>query len=280
MKIYTRTCPKCKKEILHKNKVSWTKSIKDNRLCNKCSKKISANTIEAKKIRSENSKKLIGDKNPFYGKKHSDYTKNKIKKSIGLKSAGENNPMYGKSFYDIWIKKYGKEEADLRLISFKKKISKSSSGKNNPMYGKPSPIGSGNGWSGWYKGYFFRSLKELSFIVLYVERFNLKCVTLENKKFSIPYINYNDSIKNYYADFLINDKYIIEIKPKKLWNSKLVTLKKEAAIHYCKNNNLIYKLIDPILITNEEILKLYKIGYLKWIDRYDKIFKTKYLNNE
>jgi hypothetical protein len=36
------------------------------------------------------------------------------------------------------------------------------------MYGKPSPQGSGNGWSGWYKGKYFRSIMELSFIVEYL----------------------------------------------------------------------------------------------------------------
>ena len=44
------------------------------------------------------------------------------------------------------------------------KISNASKGKNNPMYGKPSPQGSGNGWSGWYKGIYFRSLLYSSFM--------------------------------------------------------------------------------------------------------------------
>ena len=38
---------------------------------------------------------MYGDKNPFYGKHHSDTTKNKISNSLIGKMAGENNPMYG-----------------------------------------------------------------------------------------------------------------------------------------------------------------------------------------
>ncbi|MBR4316812.1 MAG: hypothetical protein IKP65_07630 [Alphaproteobacteria bacterium] len=45
------------------------------------------------------------------------------------------------------------------MIELKKKYSEKSKGKNNPMYGKPAPKGSGNGVSGWYKGWFFRSLR-------------------------------------------------------------------------------------------------------------------------
>lgn len=45
----------------------------------------------------ERGRKLIGDKNPFYGKKHSDITKKKISKSHKGKYIGEKNPNYGKT---------------------------------------------------------------------------------------------------------------------------------------------------------------------------------------
>jgi hypothetical protein len=53
----------------------------------------------------------------------------------------------------------------------KKKMSDSISGEKNFWFGKPSPVGSGNGWSGWYKGWYFRSLLELSFMIKVIERF-------------------------------------------------------------------------------------------------------------
>jgi hypothetical protein len=56
------------------------------------------------KKHSEESKKKIGgsvvdytgDKNPFYGKRHSKDTIDKIKKSLNGKMAGDKNPFYGK----------------------------------------------------------------------------------------------------------------------------------------------------------------------------------------
>lgn len=51
-KRWTRECPKCKKEVSHKSRVSRDNSRRDNRLCHSCSN--------------------VGENNPFYGKKHSE----------------------------------------------------------------------------------------------------------------------------------------------------------------------------------------------------------------
>ena len=82
------------------------------------------------------------------------------------------------------------------------------------MYGKPAPIGSGNGWSGWYKGWYFRSLLELSFMINVIERFNMPWISAENQTYKISYVDTNLKQRNYYADFIIDNKYIVECKPK------------------------------------------------------------------
>lgn len=56
-----------------------------------------------------------------------------------------NKSNKGKTFEEI----YGKEKA----VELKEKLSERFSGEGNPMFGKPSPEGSGNGWSGWYKNF-------------------------------------------------------------------------------------------------------------------------------
>ena len=56
------------------------------------------------------------------------------------------------------------------------------------MFGRPTPQGSGNGWKGWYKGWFFRSLKELSYVVNVLEPNGDIWESAENIK--IPYVNY------------------------------------------------------------------------------------------
>ena len=241
----------------------------------------------------DNFKKFIGVKgesNPFYGKKHTDLTKEKMKnvnkdKSFfqskdykqkqSINSTGNKNPMYGKTVYQTWIDKYGKEKADLLKIDWLKKQSINSTGKKNPMYGKPSPQGSGNGWSGWYKSWYFRSLKELSYVVnvLEVNKDEWECAG----KIKIPYINWNGSERTYSPDFLVNKKSLIEIKPKRLIGSPSVLLKKEAAEEFCKKQNWDYFIVDPPEIDAQQIKLLYDQKLIKFTKRYEEKYKLLYL---
>lgn len=65
-------------------------------------------TDAARKKISENHADVFGENNPFYGKHHSEETKEKIRKKNKINFSKENNPMYG-------IHRFGKD---------------------NPMYGK------------------------------------------------------------------------------------------------------------------------------------------------
>lgn len=206
-----------------------------------------------------------------------------IKKSMSLKASGKNNSMYGRNDQCSGLINYGKShkgKTNIEIFGKEKakniqnKLSQASSGKNNPMYGKPAPKGSGNGWSGWYKGTYFRSLKELSFIINVLERFNFKWETGENKNYQIKYFDYWENEKTYFADFIIEDKYLVEIKPKKLWNSDLVKRKKESAIQFCQEKGLKYKLIDPNkTLSNNDIKILIEENKLQFIKRYQEKFK-------
>jgi G:T-mismatch repair DNA endonuclease (very short patch repair protein) len=80
--ITTRICPRCKNEILITTKHPTTtcrnyfKTLKNNPICKKCL-----------------GETISGNKNPFYGKKHSDDTKEQISKSRIGKATGKNNSM-------------------------------------------------------------------------------------------------------------------------------------------------------------------------------------------
>lgn len=310
-----RTCPQCKKIVKHSNKYDCQRAIEKNSVCGECRYKnittlscgLQRNCPECNKIliyksqsncnKSSNSlcrnctkKKHTGAKNGFYGKKHSECTKNKIRitrKKIGngpwqtkeyrdkisKLTSGRNNPRFNKANnYDLWIQKYGKEEADRKLASMKMKKSISSKGKNNPMYGKTAPRGSGNGWKGWYKGWFFRSLKELSYMVNVIEKQGLKWKSAESKELTIPYVNWDGSERTYRADFLLEDKYLVEIKPSKLKNSVVVNLKKTAAEDFCLKKGLAYKIEDCDLLPTKIIKNLRETGILKFTDRYESKF--------
>ncbi len=286
--IFIRNCPSCKKELTHTNKKNRNSSIKKGRLCSSCAAKIVQNEpIHKKKMAKIRSKMFRGENNPFYGKKHTKETIAKIQKNRDISTfktkafkdkmsavtSGDKNGMYGKTVYGIWLEKYGKEGADERMNKAKIKWSKASSGKNNPMYGKPSPQGSGNGWSGWYKGWFFRSVKELSYMINIIEAKKLKWRTAETNDLAIKYINYDGSERTYRADFLVEEKEMVEVKPIKLFNTPNNILKKKAAIKFCKKNGYNYKIVDVKLLDVKKMKKFYDLGEIKFTKKYEEKYK-------
>lgn len=200
---------------------------------------------------------------------------NEIKNNQSLNNTGQKNGNYGGTWHGVnpgtsqkgktFEQIYGKEKSK----KIKEKISKANSGHNNPMYGKPSPQGSGNGWSGWYKGWYFRSLKELSYMIYVIEKHKFPWKTAESKEYQIEYIDWKGTKRSYFPDFIIEEKYLVEIKPKSLWNSDTVKRKKEAAILFCNKNDFKYKLTEsPKQITHKEIEKLINEGLIIFTKQY------------
>ena len=279
----TRTCPECCATITYTAKSSRYTAEKKKKLCKSCAIKKACQNPDLKKKKSE---RMMGSSNPmfgkvgvFYGKSHSSETKDKLRniklgKPIHTKESKEkisnfqktNAPMRGKSVFSIWVGKYGLEIAHQKMEVMKAKQRVNSMGSNNPMFGKPSPKGSGNGYSGWYDNSYFRSLRELMFLI-YAKRFKLNLKSLEHKKSGIPYIDYNGVTRTYFADYIVNDTYFVEIKPKKLWETPLNILKFEAAKLFCESNNLKLKIIDPT-INSKIIKKLYKNGEIEFLEKY------------
>lgn len=80
--------------------------------------------------------KSIGIANPFYGKKHKQISKEKISKQNKNRLIGDKNPMFGKSVFEHWTNTHGLDEANRLKKENSLKLSKASSGTNNPMYKK------------------------------------------------------------------------------------------------------------------------------------------------
>lgn len=287
MTSFKRNCPKCNCEITYKSKYSLINANKKNSKCKSCGlKEIMTDEVKkrmSERVKGENNPMFgkTGNLNPFFGKKHTEETKKKIidgrdysvykteefRQKISKLSKGNNNPMYGKSVYDVWVEKYGKEIADEKMIEYKKKQSLNNSGEKNSMYGKPAPINSGNGICGWYKGWFFRSLLELSYMIFVIERFNLDWESGESEKYKIKYEV--DGVKrNYFPDFVINKKYIVECKPKKLNLTSINQTKFEFAKNYCDDNGFIFKTRDIPKIKQENLSEMVNNGLVvltnKW----------------
>jgi len=280
MKQYTRTCPTCG-TIFPLTYMGWWLSTKRNGGCRSCAGKKTASRPGEKERRSQVLKALYekdptrtsGDKNGFYGRLHTNQTKSllAVKDKSYTKTPtfskaikkGMNGKTNRKSTYQCWLERYGQEEADRRMVILRKKHSTNASGRNNHMYGRPAPQGSGNGWKGWYNGVFFRSLRELSFRVTTTQPYR----TMETAKDAIPYI-WRDVERNYYPDFLVDEKQIVEIKPKRLWNTPLITVKRLAAEEYCRNRGWTYQMIDPDIIPPSTIQTIIQEKRLVFVPKY------------
>lgn len=206
-------------------------------------------------------------------KEHREYICNKCHKfkwnTAGHKAVtGRTHPNKGKTYEEIHGVEKGKE-LRLKVARF---------GKNNAQFGKPAYNGSGNGWSGWYKEKYFRSLLELSFVVNYLEKNSIDYKTAESTLYKIPYTNFEGTQRNYFADFITADS-LIEVKPALAISWINNKLKFTAAEEWCKSNGYTFKIFDNTMfeqLTSEQLISMYRDNIVKWLPRYEIKFKEKY----
>lgn len=256
-----RYCPTCGATVEYKDKWSYIYAYQSNTSCKSCVSKL-------RSLQYDYKTKFSGENNPFYGKRHVNAKKCGAQ-NIG-KRTGDENPMRRPELRSYFSKLYtGRKASDISRKNNSIAHIGLQSGKNNPMYGKPSPNGSGNGWANWYKGRHFRSLRELQYFISDVEGKGLSCESAQ--KYRIPYKSYDGTDRTYQPDFLVG-KVLIEIKPKKLWETPLVKLKKEAGEKFCIENGLEYKLVD--IEPNSSILKdKYIAGEITFVEKYKTRFE-------
>lgn len=192
-------------------------------------------------------------------------TRNLLRHGINPKDYSETTS----SFKDKWRILYGLN-AEQKIIEYSNKVSKNMSGTNNPMFGKPSPNGSGNGWKGWYKKWFFRSLRELSY-ALYLDEKNI--LWESGERIVIPYTQHNGNKGTYRPDFFIIPSKIVEIKPKRLHNSPKIIAKTKSAIEFCKTNNMTFEIID-FPINSDKIKELYLNKLIQFQPKYETKFRS------
>lgn len=292
-KKFFRNCPKCGKKLGYTIKKNMQMADRKKRMCISCKQKEVSLRPESRTRYEEKGRILSeaysGPGNPFYGHIHNDETlsrfsvlqKNRdqsvyrtksFRSKISQKTIGNRNPMYGRNIYQIWVEKYGEEEAIKRMSELSSVRSNNVSGFKNPMYGKPSPVGSGNGWAGWYKGWFFRSLRELSYVIDVVERNNHKWVSAEQIFLCIPYTDFDGTHRNYIPDFVLDGRIIIEVKPKQLMDTPSNILKQKAAYAFCKKNGFEYRIIDVKIIDQQRMFNLCLSGDLVFTKKYQSRF--------
>jgi hypothetical protein len=205
-----------------------------------------------------------------------------FRRKLSLKHSGENNPNFGGKYShgfadnnplpkgSTYEEAFGVERAN----EMKAKISAKTSGSRNGMYGRPQPRGSGNGWQGWYRGVYFTSFLELSFMIG-CERKGVVYETLSSKKsYAIQY-DLNGVIRNYFPDFKVGEK-IIEVKPKSLLRTIQNEAKFQSARALLGENFVIVTEDDIEKISVDEVKELWYNGTIVFIDRYDAKFRERY----
>lgn len=261
----TKNCPGCGKLLRYSNKYDCRKSVRKNSPCREC---------VANRYRTSGC--YSGENNPFYGKIHSDATR-KIMSNVDRSwMLGAANPMKDKKtrqhFSIIFRGRNNPNYGIPKPEEIKRKLSVMFSGRGNPMYGKPTPNGAGNGWANWYKGKHFRSLRELQYYISEVEGHNVVCESAQSKQFRIPYKDWAGVDRTYRPDFFVDNNWLVEVKPKKLWNTKTVVSKKLAAEEFCRRMGYEYKLVDVGL--NSLLLKeKYLNGEIRFVDKYKSRFE-------
>lgn len=182
---------KCKKEIKYKS----IRHLKDfeNIKCKSC--------VQSIKLRYEMSKRKLGVKPPHAGKKGY-YSLKTLKKMSDAKS--------GKTYEQIFGEEKGKELRKLKSIQSKKQNSDKTNkwgGSETFKVGGYKPNSIKKHKRGKYKGYWCDSSWELAFVVYNLDH----NIEFQRNTKLFPY-EYENKIKNYIPDFILEDGTYIEIK--------------------------------------------------------------------
>lgn len=131
----------------------------------------------------------------------------------------------------------------------------------------------GGGWAGWFKGMYFSSLLEMSYIKQCMER----AIPIVRTHEKVGYIDPDGKRRTYFPDFFVEGK-IVEIKPSDLVHTELNKCKHLAARKKWKKNFIIVteKSIDSV--TDDVLMWLHLNGDLVFTDRYELKFQERQKN--
>jgi len=152
-----------------------------------------------------------GDRNAFFGKKHSDETKKSISESNTGNLVGDKNPMWGKSVWDTYSPK--------QFESIRKKISKKSQGSGNAFWGrthtdefKKKKAKQARQWIIDHPEHLRKMVAHSLEAQKRFRKTGIEAVTeVELQRRKIPH-KYNKILhRKYQYDFLIGDKFLLEV---------------------------------------------------------------------
>jgi len=188
-----------------------------------------------------------GKGNPFFGKKHTKKTRKQMSDNHA-DFRGNKNPLVkwlkdpkNKELYSQRMKEVWQDER-LYKIACERNLENA---KKMVLNGNHHPYS--NCETGWFQSIKFndRFYYQSSYEKRFLEFCELsdKIKALQKLPFVISYKDENGRKRNYYADFLVNQKIVIEIKPKSMLNYNHNKEKIKAGKKYCQNNGYEYKLL-------------------------------------
>lgn len=190
-----------------------------------------------------------GEKNPFYGKKHTSETRRKMSNNHA-DFTGEKNPLrmwlalspinrdqYKKICKNKWkVFALDKIRASIHWDNVSKRMAKAH------IQGKVRPYGRGHLCGTFYserqkKKIHYDSSWELSFLEFC--EFLSDVSSFDRCKFYIPY-KINGKKHRYVPDFMVDNYFVVEIKPLSLLDLEINKAKLKALRKYCKHEGLEY----------------------------------------
>lgn len=197
---------------------------------------------------------MVGERNHFYGKKHSEATRRKMSKNHAdftgnknplvrwLKSSSKNRETYSRKMRELWAREDMSE-----VLSKRQRTIVTNAIKNGNYHPHSNHI------HGWFKSkkfgkrIYYQSSYELGFLI-FCEKSDKIC-SLQRPEFVIPYVDNNRKDRVYNPDFLVNGKVLVEIKPKGMMRYNNNTEKVAAGKVYCKKQNLEFRLLTEWELT-------------------------------
>lgn len=101
-------------------------------------------------------------------------------------------------------------------------------------------------------------------------------ISAEKCDLEIRYLDVKGTERTYRADFLVDSKALVEVKPIRLHNTALIKAKSMAAEAFCRSKGLEYLLIDPPMLSSEKIKSLHDNKTILFTQRYEKYYQERY----
>lgn len=236
-------CDVCKKEKIVKwSKIKYRTHSNDKPICSDCAHKYGCSTHEAR-LNNSKAQKIAQNKIETIKKNRN----SQLKRFKNLDNLNKHREMIKNLYTGDYLKKVKLIQSERSKILWQDEKFREKCTNVTTLSGK-------------YKNIKFDSSWELSYIIYYYGR-------IKRCNLSIPYV-FKNKHHRYYPDFILDDKYIIEIKGRK---DEINDIKKDFAIKYINDNNLNF---EYKILYKEDLIKIQNFIFYDSLSKVNEINKN------